>query len=91
MPALQPRYQRKLNKYNMSNRLDNTRVVIFKKDYFIKGRKEPLYREGKEYAIHHSLVDKLKAQGAKFEAKPFDEKGAIAKAKKQFEANKKVA
>lgn len=73
----------------MSNRLDNTRVVTFKKDYFIKGRKEPLYSEGKEYAIHHSLVEKLKSQGAKIEVKTFDEKGAIAKAKKQFEENKK--
>jgi hypothetical protein len=74
----------------MSNRLDNTRVVTFEKDYFIKGRVEPLYSKGKEYAIHHSLVDKLKAGGAKLTAKNFDEKGAVAKAKKQFEENKKV-
>lgn len=73
----------------MSNRLDNTRVVTFKKDYSIKGRKEPLYSKGKEYAIHHSLVDKLKAQGAEMDVKNFDEKGAVAKAKEQFEKNKK--
>lgn len=74
----------------MSNRLDNTRVVTFKEDYSIKGRKEPLYSKGGEYAIHHSLLDKIKSQGGKFDSKPFDEKGAVAKAKKQFEANKKV-
>ena len=74
----------------MSNRLDNTRVVTFKEDYFIKGRPTPLYSKGKEYAIHHKIVEKLKAGGAKLDAKNFDEKGAVAKAKKQFEANKKV-
>jgi hypothetical protein len=74
----------------MSNRLDNTRVVTFEKDYFIKGRKEPLYSKGKEYAIHHATLEHIKVRGAKFDAKPFDEKGAVAKAKKQFEANKKV-
>lgn len=74
----------------MSNRLDNTRVVTFKKDYFIKGRKEPLYSEGKEYAIHHSLLDHISKRGGKFDSKAFDEKGAVAKAKKQLEENKKA-
>jgi len=69
----------------MSNRLDNTRVVNFKEDYFIKGRPTPLYSKGQEYAIHHKLVEKLKSAGAKFESKNFDEKGAVAKLKKQFE------
>lgn len=74
----------------MSNRLDNTRVVIFKEDFFIKGRPTPLYSKGKEYAIHHKIVEKLKAQGGKLDARNFDEKGAVAKAKAQIKENLKA-
>ena len=73
----------------MSNRLDNTRVVTFKEDYNIKGRTTPLYSKGNEYAIHHKTVEKLKSLGAKFDSKAFDEKGAVAKAKKAFEDQQK--
>ncbi len=73
----------------MSRRLDNTRVVTFKEDYFIKGRTTPLYSKDKDYAIHHSVVEKIKNDGAKISVKLFDEKGAVAKAKKQLEESKK--
>ena len=71
----------------MSNRLDNTRVVKFKADYPKKGK--VIYAKGSEHPIHFKTVETLKKNGAEMDVKEFDQKKAIAEAKKTFEDNAK--
>lgn len=73
----------------MSNRLDNTRVVIFEKDYNPSGKKV-LYKAGEKQYIHKDVVAKLQAKKVKIEVKEFDAKGEIQKAKIALEKSKKT-
>lgn len=72
----------------MSNRLDNTRVVVFDQDYNPSGKKVIYAKEIPHY-IHKDTVAKLEAKKVKLKAKNFDEKGEIEKAKKALEESKK--
>lgn len=72
-----------------NNRLENTRVVTFEEDYYVKGTKTPVYAKGSEHAIHHSLLDGLKKNGAKFKSKEFDSKKAIRAAQDKLKEVKK--
>lgn len=65
----------------MSKKMDNVRVVTFTEDYSSKKSSQPIYRKGSTHAIHQRTVAQLKDKGAKFTAKPFDEKRAIELAK----------
>lgn len=69
----------------MSKKMDNVKIVTFTEDYTSKaGAKEgggPIYKKGSTHAIHQRTVAQLKDKGAKFTAKPFDEKRAIELAK----------
>lgn len=55
----------------MSNRLKNTKIVTFKEDYKLNGG-QVVYAKGSEHPIHKDQVEKLKKNGAKFDAKDFD-------------------
>lgn len=71
----------------MSNRLDNTRVVVFAEDFKPAGK--VIYKAGEKQYIRKETVEKLKARKVKMEVSDFDEKGEIAKAKKAVEQAKK--
>lgn len=71
----------------MSNRLDNTRVVIFEEDY--KPGNKVIYSKGEKTYIHKDLVKKLEAKKVKMKVSNFDEKGEVEKAKKALENSKK--
>ena len=72
----------------MSNRLDNTRVVVFSEDYNPTGKKV-LYAKDEKHYIHKDTVAKLEAKKVKLKATEFPEKAEIEKAKKALEeANK---
>jgi len=71
----------------MSNRLDNTRVVVFEEDYAPNGK--VIYAKKETHYIRKELAEKLKAKGLKMKVSNFDEKGEVEKAKKANEtANK---
>lgn len=72
----------------MSNRLDNTRVVVFDQDYNPTGKKV-LYEKGVKHYIHKDNVAKLEAKKVKFKAEKFDEKSEVEKAKKALEDSNK--
>lgn len=72
----------------MSNRLDNTRVVIFTEDYNPSGKKVIYAKDVKHY-IHKDTVAKLEGKKVKLKSSNFDEKGEIEKAKKALEDSKK--
>jgi len=72
----------------MSNRLDNTRVVIFTEDYNPTGSKVLYAKEVKHY-IHKDTVSKLEAKKVKLKATEFNEKAEVEKAKKALEESKK--
>jgi hypothetical protein len=73
----------------MSNRLDNTREVVFEKDFNPSGKKV-LYKAGEKQYIHKDVAAKLQAKKVKIEVKEFDSKGEIAKAKLALEKSKKA-
>lgn len=74
----------------MSNRLDNTRVVVFDENYPKGKNSKVIYEKGSEHAIHYKTVEKLEAKGVKMKVSNFDEKKEVAKAKEAFEkANEK--
>lgn len=68
----------------MSNRLDNTRVVVFEADYNPSGKKV-IYAKGVKHYIHKDTVEKLEGKKVKLKATNFDEKGEVEKAKKALE------
>ncbi len=72
---------------------ENTRIVEFKEDYYVKakeGGKKLLHKKGSRHAMHKGIVDILNKNGAKIDVKKLDVDKAHEKAKKQFqEARKK--
>ena len=71
----------------MSNRLDNTRAVVFKEDYAPKGK--VIYTKDVTHYIHKDTVAKLEGKKVKMEVKEFDQKKEVQKAKEAFEAEQK--
>lgn len=71
----------------MSNRLDNTREVIFAEDYAPNGK--VIYGKDVKHYIHKDTVAKFEAKKVKMKVSNFDEKGEIAKAKEALEKSKK--
>jgi len=72
----------------MSKKLDNTREVVFKEDYN-PTKKVAIYKKGETHYIHFSIVELLKGQGAKFEAKELDQKKMLKEAEEaHIKANK---
>ena len=71
----------------MSNRLDNTRAVVFEEDYAPAGK--VIYPKKETHYIRKETVEKLKAKGVKMKVSNFDEKGEVEKAKKAQEAANK--
>lgn len=72
----------------MSNRLDNTRVVVFTEDYNPTGNKV-LYAKDVKHYIHKDTVAKLEAKKVKLKVSDFNEKAEVEKAKKVLEDSKK--
>lgn len=71
----------------MSNRLDNTREVVFSENYAPNGK--IIYAKDEKHYIHKDTVAKFEAKKVKMKVSNFDEKGEIAKAKKALEESKK--
>lgn len=71
----------------MSNRLDNTREVVFEEDY--QPGKKVIYSKGEKTYIHKDLVAKLQAKKVKIKVSNFNEKEEVAKAKKALEDSNK--
>jgi hypothetical protein len=71
----------------MNNRLKNTRIVVFEKDYLSNAGKV-LYKAKVEHAIHYKVVEGLEARGVKLKAADFDQKRVDA-AKEKFLKEKK--
>lgn len=67
----------------VNRRIDNTREVVFKKDFKIG--KSVIYKKGSKHYIHKKVVDQIAANGAEFEAKEFDFRAEVTKAKKALE------
>jgi len=68
----------------MSNRLDNTRVVVFEEDYNPNG-KRVIYEKGVKHYIHKDTVKKLESKKLKMKVSEFNEKAEISKAKEALE------
>lgn len=72
----------------MSNRLDNTRVVVFDGDYTVG--KKVIYKAGVKHYIHKDTVAKFEERKVKMKVSTFDEKTEVAKAKAALENQKKA-
>lgn len=67
-----------------SNKLKNTREVVFKEAYKI-GNGRVIYEKGSKHFIHHKTVEQLRKYGAKMDVKKYAAEEKIEQAKIKFE------
>ncbi len=72
---------------------ENTRIVVFKEDYFVKTKdgKKLLHAKGSRHAMHKGIVAILTKNGAKFEVQQLDFKKIEEKMKEKNRQLKKKA
>jgi hypothetical protein len=72
---------------------ENTRIVIFKEDYYVKTRtpegKKLLHAKGSRHAMHKGIVAILRKNNAKIEVIELDYKKAEEKVKKRKDEPKR--
>lgn len=75
------------------SKFEDTRIVTFKEDYAVQRvdkngdpteGKIVYYKKGSQHAIHYTVVDKLKKNGAKMEVEHFDRKAFVAREKEKL-------
>ena len=72
---------------------ENTRIVTFKEDYYIKskdGGREILHAKGSRHAMHKGIVKVLQDNGAKISVEQLDFKKVEAQKKDAFSKRREV-
>jgi hypothetical protein len=70
---------------------ENTRIVAFKEDYYVKtkdGGKKLLHEKGSRHAMHKGIVKILQKNGAKIDVSELDHKKIEEKLAKRHRENK---
>lgn len=75
-----------MGKLDKSEKFKRVRIVTFKADYAPAGK--VIYAKGSVHAIPVDTVEKIKRNGASFDAKKFDLEAETEERKKQFEGDK---
>lgn len=71
---------------------ENTRIVTFQEDYFVKtrsGGQKLLHKKGSRHAMHKGIVKILQENKAKIKVEDFDPKPLEAKLKKRLQDQRK--
>lgn len=71
---------------------ENTRIVTFQEDYFVKTRSggtKLLHKKGSRHAMHKGIVKILQENKAKIKVEDFDPKPLEAKLKKRLQDQRK--